>query len=99
MLFFVMVSPNSSSISTVMKLVKKESHEFKQPIVTEVARDDKDPFLVLVSCILSLRTRDIITDKVSRRLFSIADTPEKITKIPLKKLENTIKSVNYYKTK
>ncbi len=87
------------NILAVTRLIKKESHKFKQPIVTEVAERDEDPFLVLVSCILSLRTRDAVTDIVSRKLFSIANTPKKMSQLPLKKIENVVKSVNYYKTK
>ncbi len=88
-----------NEISAVMKLLKKESHSFKQPVVTDIAEKEKNPFLVLVSCLLSLRTRDETTGRISRRLFAAADTPEKIAKMPLKRLENIIRPVNYYKTK
>lgn len=57
------------------------------------------PFLVLVSCILSLRTRDEITFPVSEKLFKIADTPEKMADIDLDELKSIIKSINYYSTK
>ncbi len=57
------------------------------------------PYKVLVSCLLSLRTRDEITFPVSAKLFAVADTPEKMANLPQDKLENLIKSINYYKTK
>jgi len=71
------------SISHVINILKKEVKRFKEPIVTQYARK-KDPFKVLISCILSLRTRDEVTKGAYKRLFSKADTPKKILK--LKKL-------------
>ena len=57
------------------------------------------PYKTLVSCIMSLRTRDEITFPLSERLFAIADTPEKIANMPYEELCRIIKSINYYKTK
>ncbi len=57
------------------------------------------PYKVLVSCLLSLRTRDEITFPVSAKLFDVADTPEKMANLSQDELESLIKSINYYKTK
>jgi endonuclease-3 len=48
---------------------------------------------------LSLRTQDKTTLPASERLFALADTPEAMLKIPLKKLEQTIYPVGFYITK
>ncbi|MBD3252720.1 endonuclease III [Candidatus Pacearchaeota archaeon] len=56
-------------------------------------------FKILIACLLSLRTRDDTTESVSEKLFKIADTPEAISKIPLKKLEKIIYSSGHYKKK
>lgn len=56
-------------------------------------------FKILISCLLSLRARDENTKKVSKKLFTIADTPKKISAIPLKKLEKIIYSSGHYKKK
>ena len=85
-------------MSQVIKILKKNRGRFIVPALTEIA-EEKDPFKVLVSCILSLRTRDATTAKVSRELYKIADTPRKIASMNLKKLSAVIKPVNYYKTK
>ena len=50
-------------------------------------RGNSSPFEILISCLLSLRTRDEITDVVSRDLFKIANTPRKILKLPMAKLK------------
>lgn len=86
-------------ISVVMKTLKKHSHEFVTPALTEIAERSKDPFKVLISCILSLRTRDETTAKVSKRLYAIADNPRDMAKLPTRKIASLIRPVNYYKTK
>ncbi len=57
------------------------------------------PFQLLITTILSQRTKDENTRKASRRLFSIAKTPEKILKIPEKKLRKIIRPSGFYKQK
>ncbi len=59
----------------------------------------KDPFKVLVSTLLSQRTRDQNTEKASQALFSELDSPEKISKASLKKIENMIKPAGFYRVK
>ncbi|MFX0207483.1 MAG: endonuclease III domain-containing protein [Candidatus Hodarchaeota archaeon] len=54
-----------------------------------------DPFQVLVSTILSQRTRDEITEKVSKRLFKRIQTIEDLALIPLEELIQIIRGVNY----
>ena len=48
-------------IEQIMKLLKKESKQWVNPIVTEVSEVNKDPFWTLISCVLSLRTKDEVT--------------------------------------
>jgi endonuclease-3 len=53
----------------------------------------------LIACLLSLRAKDETTEKISEELFKIADTPEKILKIPLPKLRKIIFSTGHYNKK
>ena len=87
------------NIDKIISLLKKEVKKFENPAVSKIAEIQRDPFKVLISCLLSLRTQDKTTGPVSLRLFEVADTPEKISKIPLKKLQEIIRPVNYYITK
>ena len=87
------------NIDKIISLLKKEVKKFENPVVSKIAEIQRDPFKVLISCLLSLRTQDKTTGPVSLRLFEVADTPEKISKIPLKKLQEIIRPVNYYITK
>lgn len=86
-------------IPLVIKTLKKHRREFITPALTEIAERSDDPFKVLISCILSLRTRDETTARVSEQLYKVADTPKDIANLPLKKLSAIIRPVNYYKTK
>ena len=54
------------------------------------------PFEVLVHGILSARTRDEVTYAAQERLLKIAKTPEKLAKLPLRKIRKIIYPVNYY---
>lgn len=58
-----------------------------------------DPFFVLVSCLLSLRTKDEVTEAASRRLFALAKTPHELLRLPIKTIEKAIYPVGFYHTK
>ena len=57
----------------------------------------RDPFLILISCLLSLRTKDTVSFPASVRLFSHAQTPKELLKIPLLELEKIIYPVAFYR--
>ena len=87
------------NISKIIKLLKQEIKQFENPIATEIGERTKDPFLVLISCILSLRTKDTTTGPASRRLFDLADNPKDMLKLPQKRIEKAIFPVGFYPTK
>ncbi len=58
-----------------------------------------NPYKALVSCLMSLRTRDEVTFPIAEILFKEADTPYKMVDLEYEKLCQIIKSINYYKTK
>ncbi len=87
-------------IPAAVRILKKEYKRFKIPYVTEVAAErSKDPFRVLVSCILSLRTQDATTREASRRLFSIASTPVELSRLTRRVIEKAIYPVGFYRVK
>lgn len=79
-----------------IKLLRKEVRRFEDPVLEQF---DENPFHVLISCILSLRTKDTTTGPVSHRLFKLADNPWDMSKLNIRTLEKAIYSVNFYKTK
>jgi endonuclease-3 len=82
----------------VINRIHKQIKDFVVPVVTVFARS-RNPYLVLISCLLSLRTKDKTTVEASNRLFKIADTPRKMLKIPADRLEKIIYPVGFYRTK
>ena len=88
----------TDDVAAVMNALKKDRKKFTSTAMTEISEAD-DPFKVLVSCILSLRTKDATTEKASEKLFKLAATPKKLANLDIKKIRKAIYSVNYYKTK
>ena len=85
-------------ISKTIKLIERQVKEFKIPWVSKDSRK-KDPYRVLISCILSLRTQDKTTTQASQRLFMVADNPGKMVKLSLPHLERLIYPVGFYRNK
>ncbi len=90
---------NEKELDIIINLIKEECKKYQNAIVTEIADLTKSPFKVLISCLLSLRTKDAVTAKASKRLFEIADTPEKLAKLTTEKIEELIYPVGFYKRK
>lgn len=87
-------------IHAAIKIVKREIRQWEEPVVGVVARmSARDPFRILISCLLSLRTKDKTTGEASARLFALAHTPAGLLKIPLKKIERAIYPVGFYRMK
>ena len=87
------------NIDKIIKLLKKESKSWKYPFVSGWQRVVKSPFTTLISCILSLRTKDETTAKASIRLLKEYNSPEKILKLSTKQIEKLIYPVGFYRTK
>jgi len=90
---------DNTQIAHVIKLLKIAMRDLPDPSVTLVGKKYKSPFLVLISCLLSLRTRDETTLPASERLFARADTMQGMLKIPIPEIQKLIYPVGFYKTK
>ncbi len=91
---------NKQEILETINFLRKTTENFPKTM-TESVIDiyGCDPFLVLMSCLLSLRTRDIITFEVSQKLFKIAKTPQELSAIPIEQLESIVYKTGFYKKK
>ncbi len=69
------------------------------PSVSVVARETPDPFKILISTIISLRTKDAVTLAASERLFALADTPEAVSKLNESAVAEAIYPAGFYRTK
>ncbi len=87
------------NLPTMLKTLRKECKQWKPPIVGTFAKGDNAVFKVLISTVLSLRTKDQTTEMASRRLFDIAQTPQAMLKLSAGHIEKTIYPVGFYRTK
>jgi endonuclease-3 len=91
---------HQDQIHAAIRIVKQEIRRWQEPVVGVISREsNRDPFLILISCLLSLRTKDKTTDEACHRLFALARTPAAMLKLPLKKIERAIYPVGFYRTK
>lgn len=58
-----------------------------------------DPYLVLIACILSLRTNDKTTYPATLRMLKLAKTPQQMMRVKIENLERAIYPVGFYKNK
>ena len=85
-------------VSEVLAKVKKAVRGCRIPSVTVISQKN-DPFAVLVSCIISLRTRDEVTYPASARLLKLAKTPAQLMKLSNAKLEQAIYPAAFFRNK
>lgn len=88
-----------NQINNIIKILKKELAVGTMPIVSHLAENQRDPFVILISTLLSLRTKDEVTAVATDRLFELASTPQEMLKIPLDKIAKTIYPVGFYRVK
>jgi endonuclease-3 len=86
-------------IHPIVKTLKKELDLGEMPIVSHLAEDQRDPFVILISTLLSLRTKDEVTALATDRLLSLASTPETLLKVPQAKIAKAIYPVGFYRNK
>lgn len=61
--------------------------------------DIHDPFIVLIACILSLRTNDKTTYPATMRMLKLGRKPEDFLNVKLEDMEKAIYPVGFYKNK
>jgi len=68
---------DAATMSRAIARLRRRAPKWRTTALAEVAAEtDRDPFRILIGCLLSLRTRDDTTAAASARLFALADTPE-----------------------
>jgi endonuclease-3 len=89
----------ASDVDAVVRTLKRQVKRWAPPAVGQVAEDSHDPFRILISCLLSLRTKDEVTARASARLFRLADTPTKMLALRAGTIARVIYPVGFYRTK
>lgn len=67
--------------------------------LAEVEHASLSPYALLVSCVISLRTRDQVTAVASRRLLELAPDPGRLAALPERTIAKAIYPAGFYPTK
>jgi len=90
---------DDAHIADVVRILEKELGKWELPIVTALAEDNRGPFPILVSTVLSSRTKDEVTAKAAGRLLVLASTPENMVKLSEETIVRAIYPVGFYRNK
>lgn len=82
-----------------MAILRQEVSNWDVPVVSLMAQEQRQPYRVLISTLLSLRTQDQTTAKAAKRLFALADTPQAMLTLECETVERAIYPVGFYRTK
>lgn len=89
-----------ADIHKVYDILDDVYQNMEEPSVTKISKQTKrDPFKVLVSCLISLRTKDEVTLEASIRLFDVADNPADMLKLDNETIEKLIYPAGFYRNK
>ena len=89
-----MVEVQIDKIVSALQNAKQPQSEF-----VKLMDSFKDPYLVLIACILSLRTNDKTTYPATLRMLELAKTPQEMMEVNVEDLSNAIYPVGFYKNK
>ncbi len=92
-------TPAPPAAEWVVPLVEKAVEKTHIPSVSEVAGTGKDPYKILISTVISLRTKDEVTLEASKRLFARAGDPETMLRLPKNTVEELIYPAGFYRVK
>jgi endonuclease-3 len=94
-----MTRRNAFDIDRFVAAIEAGYRQWNPPIITFIANRGATPYEVLVSTLLSLRTKDEVTGAAARRLFAVARTPEAMVELASEAIERLIYPVGFYPTK
>ena len=86
-------------MAEIIRLLEQELVKRELPIVTKLAEEHRDPFEILISTLLSLRTKDEVTAAATERLFSLASTPAEMLRLSEAEIQRAIYPVGFYRNK
>ncbi|HLA04881.1 MAG TPA: endonuclease III [Syntrophales bacterium] len=90
---------NDGHIEEIISILGGELEKRELPIVSHLAKEKRNPFVILISTLLSLRTKDEVTSEATKRLFSLASTPQEMLQLSPEIIAKTIYPVGFYKNK
>ena len=98
-MFFVAEKDFELNVEKVYNTLQKEFEKYQKPVVDTIESATKDTFKILITTILSARTKDTTTEKVVIELFKKIKKPDDFNKYSTEEIEKMIYPVGFYKNK
>ena len=90
----------TTNVDRVMRALARTMSGFELPAVEKISEaQQKHPFYVLIGTMLSARTQDATTLAASTRLFRVARTPRSMAQLSVRRIEQLIYPVSFYRHK
>lgn len=90
---------NKINFNELMKKLSQEIHIDNLPVINRIKEEGEYAYQVLISTVLSSRTKDEVTAKASKRLFSIAMNLERLSQLSEREIAELIYPVGFYRVK
>jgi endonuclease III len=88
------------AIDEVMRRVREAVRPYPKPALFALADQGfKTPFEQLIACIISIRTRDEVTEPVAVELFRHARTPAEVSRMAPEEIDRWIRQSTYHHAK
>lgn len=88
-----------AEIDRIIRTLTVTSRDWSPTAVGVVAEESRDPFRILISCLISLRTKDEVTGAASTRLFRLATSPRGMAELSPAAIARAIYPAGFYRTK
>ena len=85
-------------ISHIIRLLQQQVKAL-DPAFTSSLKGNPNPYRVMISVLLSSRTKDEVTDTAVKRLFTLASTPKEMARLNNRKIAKAIYPVGFYNVK
>lgn len=93
-------SSRAFPIDEAVRRIRRAVKSMRQTTLNQIAEQSATtPYQILVSCIISLRTKDDVTNAASRRLFARAATPDEMAKLKESVIAALIYPAGFYNQK
>ena len=86
-------------INKIYRILEKQFLSYPVPVVDLIEAQTKDPFKILVTTMLSARTKDQTTSEVAHRLFETVNKPEDLNNYTVEELEKMIYPIGFFRNK
>jgi endonuclease III len=86
-------------IHQIIPILREQVKAWRLPVVDGMSQEKRTPYQILITTILSLRTKDTLTEKIAPKLFALADNPREMVRHTPAEIAPVIYPVGFYHTK